>query len=221
MRHLLLFSLLAACSTKAVTNEGEVDTGSEVTDTGDETGDTSAGDTVDTGDTGEVEETGDTEETADTGDTTETGETGDTTDTTDTEETDTGEWSGDIGEFDGDYTGTFTVTAGAFGLTDTCSGTSEFTVTDGVLTGTASCAFTAGGLAYTLGLTDTYPGDIEGTAVSDTDVYGTITVELADGFSTDWTGAFSGGSLNAEFSGAVSYGGYDLTYEGTFDGTPL
>lgn len=221
MRSLLLVSFLAGCSTKAVTSGGNVDTGSGDTASGDETGDTVAD--TDTGGADSDTDTGsaDTDTAGDTGTTdTDTGTTDTDTDTGGTD-TDTGTpWDGDLSAYDGDYNGSFSVVAGAYGMTDTCSGPAQFLVASGEITGTASCSFAAGGIAYTLGLTGTYPGDISGTIISDTDVSGTISVDLGGGFSTDWTGAFTGPTLSAAFSGTVSYSGLSLDYNGSFDGTP-
>ena len=161
------------------------------------------------------------------------GETGDIPETGDSEggdesggvedSADSGEGEGepeDISVYDGVYSGDFSVTASVYGFGDTCSGTADFAIVSGTLVGTASCAFPVGGTAYYLGLTDTYAGVIDGTVTSSTDVSGTLSVDLGDGFSADWTGAFDGTTLTSTFAGTFSYSGWDLDYDGSFSGTP-
>ena len=122
--------------------------------------------------------------------------------------------------YDGTYTGDFTVVAGTFGISDTCSGTADLVISGGVITGAASCTFPRGGTAYSLGLTDTYDADITGTVVSKTDVSGDVSMSLEASITDDWSGSFSGTTLTGTFDGSFTYESIPLSYEAEFVVSP-
>ena len=84
-----------------------------------------------------------------------------------------------------------------------------------------SCEFSSGGLASTVGLTDTYEGEVTGTISETGDVDGTISVAVGDGFSEDWTGSFVGTTLSSSFDGTFTYSGFSLAYTGSFSASKI
>ena len=122
--------------------------------------------------------------------------------------------------WDGTYAGPFDldVTVTTLGISDTCSGTGTAVVDSAAspaISTTVSCAFVG-----TLGslLPGSQSGDVDGEFDTANTASGTL--DLAGIVTDTWTGTFtSPDTFTASVTGSTTYGGYAITYAGTFTGT--
>ena len=137
---------------------------------------------------------------------------------------DADEADGDIDTYDvdwnGTYTGSFTmdVTETGLGLTDSCTGTGTLVVDDAstpALDATVTCAF--GGVFATL-LPGAQSGTFDGEFDSASEASGTV--DLAGILTDTWSGVFSAPDrFEATLSGSTTYSGFSIDYTATFVGT--
>ena len=111
----------------------------------------------------------------------------------------------------GSYSGPFTYTATAFGITDDCTGTGTVDIDETATTqvyGVFTCTWTALGTAETV----TWEGDFDtGTTLSGDLTVGSTTTE-------GWTGTIADpGDFSSTFAGTGELFGQLVTYEGSFE----